>query len=133
MDYKPVHVITNYPVDKFRGLIERYHVEAITGSEDYTEEEGLHYHYLLHWPVDTRADGSRVLRPIKATFTRTARRQIEPRCACWGKAHNEKCQACGIWFKFKWCQDSLHARNTFEYIEGKLVVYPEWRIYGHEH
>ena len=42
MDYKPVHIVTND--DGFRAKLEQYGLEYEVGAEDWTEEEGLHYH-----------------------------------------------------------------------------------------
>ena len=132
MDYKPVHVITNYPVDLWKRAVRFYHVEVVTGCEDHDGSE-FHCHYLVHWPVRRKPSGRTELKPSKTTFVRGARRLITPRCSCYNRAHNTPCEQCGFYFKLNWCEDDEHAKNTFEYIEGKLILQPNWRLYGQQH
>ena len=125
MDYRPCHIVTNDR--QLQRVLRFYHVEVITASEDYTQEEGLHYHYLVHWPVHETVRGPR-LKPTKATFTRSSRRLITPRCTCYNKQHSAKCDTCGNWYKFIWPKDDNHTQNIFRYIRRKIELQPQWEV-----
>ena len=126
MDYKPCHIITNSR--SYQRVLRFYNVEIIAASEDYTQEEGLHYHYLVHWPIHTTQRGDRRLKPTKAALARGARRLITPRCKCYNKQHDKTCTSCGVWFKYIWATDNQHATNIFHYIKAKHELHPEWDL-----
>ena len=129
MDYRPCHIITNDR--QLQRVLRFYHVEVITASEDYTQEEGLHYHYLVHWPIRERR-GRPELKPTKATLARGARRLITPRCVCYNKQHNAKCDKCGVWYKYIWPKDNEHTQNIYRYIRRKIELHAEWELRGPE-
>ena len=129
MDYKPVHIVTNQSYSEFIRAVRFYHVEIVTASQDFTAEEGLHYHYLIHWPSRYNASrGHNELKPSKTTFIRGARRLILPRCACYNKSHNTRCPVCKVFYKLIWCKSDEHAKNCFDYIERKIELHPEWKL-----
>ena len=125
MDYKPCHIITNSTV--LQRALRFYTVQIVTASDDYTEEEGRHYHYLVHWPY--HAEKKQKLKPTKTTLVRGARRLLTPRCEwCYNRNHNKRCERCGVWFKLIWCKGDDHAINCHNYIRRKIDLHPEWEI-----
>ena len=119
MDYRPCHIITNDR--QLQRVLRFYHVEVITASEDYTEEEGLHYHYLVHWPIRETNRGQ-ALKPTKTALARGARRLITPKCICYNKQRTSKCEQCGTWYKYIWPKDDGHTHNIFRYIQRKIEL-----------
>ena len=130
MDYRPAHIITNNPGVFYRAA-RFYHVEIQNASKDYTETEGEHYHYLVHWPKRVRENGTTIYKPTKTTFVRGARRLISPRCDnCYHKSFTKTCSICGTYIQIKWAQSNEHAVNIFNYIAKKLQEHPDWSVPG---
>ena len=119
MAFKPVHLITNDDSLVYKLVAVGLHHEL--GAEDYTEDEGLHYHYLINWPRD----------PVKGTLSPTRRgvvgrwRSIFNPCdICHGRQSNYKCQTCGLYYKFIWAENEEHHENIKRYIQRKHEVNP---------
>ena len=123
MDYKPVHIITNN-WEILSRVLAFSHIEVQIASKDYTEEEGEHYHVLVHWPKTKKA-----YKPSKTTAIRRCRRLQTPRCECYDKSFNTKCPVCGTFYKLIWCKSDDHAVNVFQYIERKVQERPTWRLH----
>ncbi len=126
MAYKPCHIITNDCYLSFKLLGQGIDYEL--GSEDYTEEEGVHYHFLVHWP---RNQHSGELTPTRNVAIRKWRRE-NPRAehcpGCYDRAFGPACQYCGLFYKIIWCHTPEHHNNVKIYIEEKWVEHPEWKI-----
>ncbi len=124
MAYKPVHIITND--DLF--YVKVWHTHGFEngferGVEDYTEEEGLHFHYHIHWPITDNYS----LSPTRPGAVGSWRR--EGLCDyCRYKQHNYPCPACGIYYRFIWLQTEEHHQNCHNYIEGKIAANPHLDI-----
>ena len=118
--YKPVHLITND--DSLLEKLGRYGLEIECGAEDWTEAEGLHYHYLIRWPVVEE----RRLSPTRAGAVWWFRRDG---CSnCRNKKYNRPCERCGRYYKFIWCAGPDHTNNTRRYIERKIEANPEVNV-----
>ena len=117
--YKPVHVITND--DRF---FEKIQDEFQLGAEDFTEEEGLHYHYLLHWNIG--ANGG--LSPTRQGAVKRWRNILvwgRPQCSgCYRLGRNTECHKCGLYYKFIWIAGEEHHENLHTYIERKIEADP---------
>ena len=123
----PVHLITNDEAlyIKFREIGLHYTL----GAQDYTEAEGLHYHYFFEWPTNTH---TRRLTPSRESAVKRARRHIVinprtnniERCICFGRGSNYKCPRCGYYYKFIWLASDEHVHNTKRYIERKIAQNP---------
>ena len=122
MAHKPVHIITND--DTFVLQLYQTGLEHVIGSEDYTEEEGLHYHYLINWPVNT---ATATLSPTRNGAVGRWRKSHNCR-DCKSRQSNYKCKTCGLYYKFIWCQSEFHTNNTKKYIERKIEEHPEWDV-----
>ena len=130
MAYKPCHIITNdeYLWIKLTAQLE-YGYED--GSEDYTEEEGRHYHFLVHWP---RNEHTGTLSPTRNGAIKRWRREnpftpTNNGCQeCYNKPYGSKCINCGLFYKIIWCHTPEHANNVKLYIEGKYQANPAWRL-----
>ena len=122
MEYKPVHIITND--DQFRAKLEEYGLVHVVGAEDYTEEEGLHYHYLVRWPIGDNRRLSPTRRGAVKGFRRDACK------TCKKEQYNRPCPRCGRYYKFIWCAGPEHTANTERYIRRKIEADPtrdvEW-------
>ena len=114
MEFKPVHIITNDDSLVYKLVASGLHHEI--GAEDYTEEEGLHYHYLVHWPVN--AGGS--LSPTRQGAVKRWRSIFNPCDICRNRGSNYKCQTCGLFYKLIWATSQEHHENIKRYIERKI-------------
>ena len=117
-EYKPVHIITNDDQLVLKLAASGLHHEL--GAEDYTEEEGLHYHYLVHWPVTD----NRSLSPTRQGAVRRWRSIGNPCDICYGRRSNYKCQTCGLYYKLIWASSAEHHQNIREYIQRKIEANP---------
>ena len=129
--YKPCHIITNDPFLSIKLLTG---IDYELGSEDYTEEEGRHYHFLVHWPRNSNTER---LTPTRNVAIRRWRREnpfqpgfkFEQRChECYDRAYGSRCINCGLFYKIIWCHSPEHEENTKKYIEDKWIDHPEWRL-----
>ena len=123
MAFKPVHIQTND--DSFLVRLLENGLEFEIGAEDYTEAEGLHYHYLVYWPIGHH----RRLTPSRQGAVRAFRRQLRGGFACdtcWNQGYNRPCQDCGLYYKFIWCAGPDHTDNTRRYIQRKPPTLPDW-------
>ena len=127
MAYKPVHLITND--DLLHLGLALAEIEYEIGSEDYTEAEGLHYHYLLRWDVN---EVTRTLSPTRRGAVQTFRNNGVKlgRCknGCKNKQFNYPCPECGTFYKFIWCQTPEHTNNVRAYIQKKIDEHPDWAL-----
>ena len=126
MAYKPCHIITNDEFLSFKLLGQGIDYEL--GSKDYTEEEGEHYHFLVHWP---RNQYTGALTPTRNVAIRKWRRENprEEHCpGCYDRAFGPACLHCGIFYKIIWAHTEQHHNNIKTYIEDKWVDHPEWKI-----
>ncbi len=112
MEQKPVHIITND--DTLLLKLVQNGLEIEVGAEDYTEQEGLHYHYLVWWPLTA----SRRLSPTRNGAVKRFRRDGCNQCKA--KGHNYRCETCGRYYKFIWCAGPNHTNNTRVYIQRKI-------------
>ena len=129
---QPVHIITNDEAIYYK-LESNWGLYYTVGTFDYTEDDGAHYHLYIEWPVapySRRLSPSResVVRRLRTHYIQDARSRTVQRCICYGKGHNYKCQQCGYWYKFIWCADSEHSKNTKAYIQAKWEDHPEWNL-----
>ena len=119
MEFKPVHIITNddlilFKVEQTEGL------EYVVGAEDWTEEDGLHYHVLIDWSITD----NRQLSPTRQGAVGRWRRTANPCQTCQGRRSNYKCGACGLYYKLIWAQGPEHHHNIKRYIERKIEADP---------
>ncbi len=119
MEYKAVHIITND--DGF--LLKLNHTDGIEfqlGAEDFTEEEGLHYHYHVHWLIKP----SRALSPSRQGAVKRWRQMLSwGRLACnscYNRGSNYACPVCGLYYKFIWSAGPAHHQNIHRYIQDKI-------------
>ena len=115
MAYKPVHIITNDDIFSYK-VFKLFNQHHELGAEDYTEEEGLHYHYLIQWPIN--ANGA--LSPTRQGAVKNWRRITNPCQHCWNRGFNYKCPLCGLFYKLIWVQSEEHHNNTRAYIQRKI-------------
>ena len=125
MDFKPVHIVTND--DNLNLKLARDGPAFRIASEDYTEDEGLHYHYYVEWPVND----NHTLSPAACSAKRRWRKENYRvhRCpGCYDKSFASKCPTCGIFYKLIWCQSEEHKANAIDYIRRKIAADPEREI-----
>ena len=118
MAYKPLHLVTNDDSLVLKLIAVGLHHEQ--GAEDYTEEEGLHYHYLINWPINTAGS----LSPTRQGAVGRWRRIYNPCDICFGRNSNYKCQTCGLFYKFIWATSPEHHENIKAYIQRKIDENP---------
>ena len=116
MEHKPVHIVTNDDCLLYK--LEEYGFTVEVGAEDWTEAEGLHYHYLVQWPVTASRRLSPTRRGAVEKFRRDGCRD------CKKKQFNRACKRCGRFYKFIWCAGPDHTNNTRRYIERKIEADP---------
>ena len=129
MAFKPCHIITNDTFLRFK-LAATIGYEL--GTEDYTEDEGVHWHFHVHWPVGDTG----TLSPTRSGALRRWRRENPNRptfrkedgCSCYNKAYGAKCGECGIFYKIIWTQTPEHHNNVHKYITDKWIDHPEWQV-----
>ncbi len=119
MEYKPVHIISNDDT-LLAKIVETEGIEYVVGAEDYTQEEGLHYHILVDWPITD----NRQLSPTRQGAVGRWRREGNPCPVCYGRNSNYKCGTCGVYYKFIWAQSAEHHQNIRGYIEAKIQADP---------
>ena len=117
MAYKPVHIIMNDDSLVYKLAAIGLHHES--GAEDYTEEEGLHYHYLVHWPI---AEGA--LSPTRQGAVKRWRSIFNPCDICRNRSSNYQCKECKLYYKFIWATSEDHHTNIKAYIQRKLENNP---------
>ena len=118
MSYKPVHIITND--DWFTARLAYINLEYEQGAEDYTEEEGLHYHYHIHWPVGPNHTLSPTRNGAVGAF-RGLNFRLGYNCpGCHGRQFNYRWPYCGLYYKFIWLQSPEHHNNLHAYIQRKI-------------
>ena len=117
MAWKPVHIITND--DTFLLRVFENEFEFVIGAEDYTATEGLHYHYLILWPI---AEGYR-LSPTRQGAVKAFRRKAGRDC-CERRGFNYPCPTCGLYYKFIWIAGPEHRENTRRYIQRYIDADP---------
>ena len=118
MAHKPVHLITNDDSLVYKLVQVGLHHEL--GAEDYTEQEGLHYHYYIEWPITP----TRQLSPTRQGAVGKWRRIFNPCKTCYGRNSNYKCPDCGLFYKFIWAEDETHRQNIIAYIRRKHEANP---------
>ena len=114
MAYKPCHIYTND--DSFVLRLYQVGLHHELGAEDYTEEEGLHYHYLVHWPVNTTTS---TLSPTRNGAVGRWRKAHNCNI-CRNRQSNYKCPKCGLFYQFKWCCSAEYHENVKNYIQRKI-------------
>ena len=121
MAFKPVHIITND--DLFYAKLIDSGLQYEQGCEDYTEDEGLHYHYHVHWQVTDNYTLSPTRPGAVGIWRRTGGCE-----ACKNKQHNYRCDLCGIYYKFIWLQSAEHHHNLHNYIQAKIDADPRVNV-----
>ena len=117
MAFKPVHIITND--DLFYAKLFDTGIDYEQGCEDYTDDEGLHYHYHVHWSLNDNY----TLSPTRPGAV-GAWRRLGGCEACKNRQHNYRCDLCGIYYKFIWIQSEEHHHNLHNYIQTKINADP---------
>ena len=119
MEHKPLHIITNLPVNNFlqRCRTSQLDVEAI--AEDQTADEGYHIHAYITWPIGQDHYGRTVLKPKKTNWIRGLRRAYG--CIhCRNRCGGNRCSSCGLYIKSKRIASPEHIENCKRYINRKV-------------
>ena len=117
MAYKPVHLVTND--DRIAISFRKYGISPECGAVCYTRQGGIHWHYLIWWPVIiSPRTGRPKLQPTRETFAKHARRRLHCQY-CHGRGFNGHCPTCSTLYKFIWCKNEEHHSNTARYILRK--------------
>ena len=120
MAFKPVHIITND--DQFLLRVFENEFEFVVGAEDYTAAEGIHYHYLILWPLEGYRLSPSRQGAVKAF--RRKRHQYALNDCCFNKGFNYPCPECGLYYKFIWIAGAQHRENTRAYIQRYIDADP---------